>query len=134
MERRGLPDGPGVYTVVEEHGRRAASTPPHGGRAIPASGSRHLVRSEVESVDFGLRQIVPAFHVALLPRLRELRWGVDQFLDLYICTDNQRNRLYCNRGDGTLEEIAAKAGVQGSGKGCKGAAWTMTTMAIRTCS
>jgi hypothetical protein len=47
----------------------------------------------------------------------------DGFLDLFICSENGPNRLYRNRGDGTFEEVAAKAGVQGKGGICKGAAW-----------
>jgi hypothetical protein len=49
----------------------------------------------------------------------------DGFLDVFICNETGPNRLYRNRGDGTFEEVAARAGVQGKGKGgrCKGAAW-----------
>jgi hypothetical protein len=47
----------------------------------------------------------------------------DGWLDLFICCDRQPNRLYHNRGDGTFEEVAAKAGVAGPGKASKGAAW-----------
>jgi hypothetical protein len=49
----------------------------------------------------------------------------DGFLDVFICNETGSNRLYRNRGDGTFEEVAARAGVQGKGKGarCKGAAW-----------
>src|SRR5262249_14959951 len=47
----------------------------------------------------------------------------DGVLDLYSCCENQPNRLYRNRGDGTFEEVAAKAGVQGYGEFCKGCAW-----------
>jgi hypothetical protein len=47
----------------------------------------------------------------------------DGYLDLFICCERQPNRLYRNRGDGTFEEVAAKAGVQGSGESCKGCAW-----------
>jgi hypothetical protein len=49
----------------------------------------------------------------------------DGFLDVFICNETGLNRLYRNRGDGTFEEVAARAGVQGKGKGarCKGAAW-----------
>jgi hypothetical protein len=47
----------------------------------------------------------------------------DGFLDLYICNETGPNRLYRNRGDGTFEEVAARAGVRGKGKWCKGAAW-----------
>jgi hypothetical protein len=47
----------------------------------------------------------------------------DGLLDLYICCDHQLNRLYRNKGDGTFENVALQAGVQGSGKCCKGAAW-----------
>ena len=47
----------------------------------------------------------------------------DGFLDLFICCERQPNRLYHNRGDGTFEEVGAKAGVQGRGLFTKGAAW-----------
>jgi hypothetical protein len=47
----------------------------------------------------------------------------DGHLDLYVCTDDGGNRLYRNKGDGTFEEVAAKAGVQGRGQLCKGATW-----------
>lgn len=47
----------------------------------------------------------------------------DGHLDLFICCDEQLNRLYRNKGNGTFEEIAAKAGVQGRGSMCKGSAW-----------
>ena len=47
----------------------------------------------------------------------------DGFLDLFICNETGPNRLYRNRGDGTFEEVAAKAGVQGKLQHCKGAAW-----------
>src|SRR6266851_9008612 len=47
----------------------------------------------------------------------------DGFLDLFVCCEAGPNRLYRNRGDGTFEEVAAKAGVQGDGGTCKGAAW-----------
>jgi len=47
----------------------------------------------------------------------------DGFLDLFICNETGPNRLYHNRGDGTFEEVAAKAGVQGKLLHCKGAAW-----------
>ena len=47
----------------------------------------------------------------------------DGFLDLFICCERQPNHLYHNKGDGTFEEVAVKAGVQGHGKFSKGAAW-----------
>jgi hypothetical protein len=47
----------------------------------------------------------------------------DGFLDVFICCENQPNRLYRNKGDGTFEEVAARAGVQGNDSCCKGAAW-----------
>ncbi len=47
----------------------------------------------------------------------------DGFLDLFICCEKQANRLYHNKGDGTFEEVAFKAGVQGNGCTGKGAAW-----------
>jgi hypothetical protein len=48
----------------------------------------------------------------------------DGFLDLYVCNERDGpNRLYRNRGDGTFEEVAAQAGVQGKQKECKAAVW-----------
>ena len=47
----------------------------------------------------------------------------DGFLDLLICNVLGQNRLYRNRGNGTFEEVAAKAGVQGKQKNSKGTAW-----------
>lgn len=54
-------------------------------------------------------------------------WGDfdnDGNVDLYVCCERQPNRLLRSRGNGTFEEIAKPAGVQGSGaKFCKGATW-----------
>jgi len=47
----------------------------------------------------------------------------DGFLDLFVCCETGPNRLYRNRGNGTFEEVAGKAGVRGQEKVCKGAAW-----------
>jgi hypothetical protein len=47
----------------------------------------------------------------------------DGFLDLFLCNETGPNRLYRNKGDGTFEDVAAKAGVQGKQKHCKGAVW-----------
>jgi hypothetical protein len=47
----------------------------------------------------------------------------DGLLDLFVCCERQPNRLYRNKGDGTFEEVAVKAGVQGNGQVCKGCAW-----------
>jgi hypothetical protein len=47
----------------------------------------------------------------------------DGFLDLFICCEGQPNRLYHNRGNGTFEEVAARAGLTGDGTASKGAAW-----------
>ncbi len=48
----------------------------------------------------------------------------DGWLDAYVLSENQDNRLYHNRGDGTFEEVARKAGVEGDPSGfCKGANW-----------
>ena len=48
----------------------------------------------------------------------------DGFLDLFMCCENQPNRLFRNKGNGTFEEVAARAGVAGTpGVVCKGAAW-----------
>ena len=43
-------------------------------------------------------------------------WGDydnDGLVDLFVACERQHNRLYHNRGDGTFEEVAAKAGVEG---------------------
>jgi hypothetical protein len=47
----------------------------------------------------------------------------DGLLDLFIACETSPSRLYHNRGDGTFEEVAARAGVQVPGRLCKGAAW-----------
>jgi hypothetical protein len=48
----------------------------------------------------------------------------DGWLDLFIGCERQANRLYHNRGDGTFEDVADKAGVQGDpSRFCKGCAW-----------
>jgi hypothetical protein len=47
----------------------------------------------------------------------------DGFLDLFVCCERRANRLYRNRGDGTFQEVAAEAGVQGNQPMCKGSAW-----------
>jgi hypothetical protein len=47
----------------------------------------------------------------------------DGLLDLYVCCERQPNKLYRNKGDGTFEEVAAKAGVAGNGEYCKACAW-----------
>jgi hypothetical protein len=47
----------------------------------------------------------------------------DGWLDLFVCCERQPNRLYHNRGDGTFEEVAAKAGLIWDGRCAKGAAW-----------
>ncbi len=47
----------------------------------------------------------------------------DGYLDLFVCNEKQLHRLYHNKGDGTFEEVASRAGVAGTGKFCKGANW-----------
>ena len=48
----------------------------------------------------------------------------DGYLDLLICTESGPNRLYRNRGNGTFEEVASRAGLASNKKDCtKGAAW-----------
>jgi hypothetical protein len=49
----------------------------------------------------------------------------DGWLDLFVCCEQQPNRLYHNRGDGTFEEMSEKAGLRESNQKvfCKGAAW-----------
>jgi FG-GAP-like repeat/ASPIC and UnbV len=48
----------------------------------------------------------------------------DGWIDLYVGCERQTNRLYRNKGNGTFEEVAAKAGVLGdAGQFCKGCTW-----------
>ncbi|MDR3632443.1 MAG: CRTAC1 family protein, partial [Isosphaeraceae bacterium] len=48
----------------------------------------------------------------------------DGFLDLFICCEQQPNRLYHNMGDGTFEEVARRAGLRAMGQPfCKGGVW-----------
>jgi prepilin-type N-terminal cleavage/methylation domain-containing protein len=48
----------------------------------------------------------------------------DGRIDLFIGCERQNNRLYRNIGNGTFEEVAAKAGVEGDAQlFCKGCAW-----------
>jgi FG-GAP-like repeat/ASPIC and UnbV len=48
----------------------------------------------------------------------------DGWLDVYVLGETQTNRLYRNRGNGTFEDVSAKAGVEGDGVSrCKGADW-----------
>ncbi len=48
----------------------------------------------------------------------------DGWLDVYIICEQQTNRLYHNRGDGSFEEVSERAGVQGNAQSfCKGANW-----------
>jgi len=47
----------------------------------------------------------------------------DGFLDVFVCSEQQPNKLYRNRGDGTFEERASLAGVAGGDRMVKGAAW-----------
>lgn len=47
----------------------------------------------------------------------------DGHLDVFIPCESQPNRLYRNKGDGTFEEVSARAGVRGTGRHGKGAAW-----------
>jgi hypothetical protein len=48
----------------------------------------------------------------------------DGWIDLFIACEKQPNRLYHNRGNGTFDEVAAKAGVdENFKKWCKGCTW-----------
>lgn len=47
----------------------------------------------------------------------------DGWLDLFVCCEQQRCRLYHNLGNGSFEEVATQAGVLGRRASCKGAAW-----------
>ena len=80
MGRGGLPDGPGIDAVVEEHDQGGPPVPADRMRGVPAARPPHLVGGEVQGVDLGLGQVVPASDVALVPRRGEPRQGVDQLL------------------------------------------------------
>jgi Tfp pilus assembly protein PilE len=48
----------------------------------------------------------------------------DGWLDLFVGCEKQTNRLFHNKRDGTFEEVATSAGVQGDDRQfCKGCAW-----------
>ena len=47
----------------------------------------------------------------------------DGHLDLFIGCEGTPNLLFRNKGDGTFEEVGARAGVAGTGGVCKGANW-----------
>ncbi len=48
----------------------------------------------------------------------------DGWIDLFIGCERQTSRLYHNKGNGTFEEVGAKAGVEGtSQRFCKGCTW-----------
>ncbi|HEV3082258.1 MAG TPA: CRTAC1 family protein [Gemmataceae bacterium] len=47
----------------------------------------------------------------------------DGLLDLFVGGETGRSLLYHNRGDGTFEEVAVRAGVANAGLVCKGANW-----------
>jgi hypothetical protein len=57
----------------------------------------------------------------------ESRWADfdnDGWLDVFIVCEDQTNRLYHNRGDGTFDDVTVQAGlVQDSRNYCKGADW-----------
>jgi hypothetical protein len=54
-------------------------------------------------------------------------WGDfdnDGWIDLFVACEHQTNRLYHNRGDGTFENVAAAAGVEGDpSRWAKGCTW-----------
>ena len=62
----------------------------------------------------------------------------DGWLDLFVCCERQPNRLYHNRGDGTFEEVAARAGLREPGPAARSARGrpgsTSTTTTTPTCS
>lgn len=47
----------------------------------------------------------------------------DGWVDLFVGGESVPCRLYHNKGDGTFEDVAVKAGVSNTGYGCKGANW-----------
>ena len=70
-------------------------------------------------------------------RRRWADYDNDGWLDLFVACEQQPNRLYHNRGDGTFEEVAAKAGVRRQRRATSARAApgsTTTTTAIPTCS
>jgi hypothetical protein len=51
-------------------------------------------------------------------------YDLDGWVDVFVCSEQQENKLYRNRGDGTFENVAVRAGVAGGeGMVCKGATW-----------
>ncbi len=54
-------------------------------------------------------------------------WGDydnDGWIDLFVASEHQRNRLYRNRGDGTFEDVAVSAGLEGEpSRWAKGCTW-----------
>jgi FG-GAP-like repeat/ASPIC and UnbV len=57
------------------------------------------------------------------PGSRWADYDNDGWLDVLMLAEKQNNRLYHNRGNGTFEDVSAKAGVQSGGLYCKGADW-----------
>jgi hypothetical protein len=47
----------------------------------------------------------------------------DGFLDLFVCCEKQPSRLYRNKGDGTFEDVTAKAKLDFDCRFCKGCSW-----------
>lgn len=48
----------------------------------------------------------------------------DGWVDLFVCGENQPDRLYHNKGDGTFEEVARRSDLLNTGQFfCKGATW-----------
>jgi hypothetical protein len=47
----------------------------------------------------------------------------DGFLDLFVCNEKGPCRLYRNKGDGTFEDVASRAGLKTKIEHAKGAAW-----------
>src|SRR5437588_7603944 len=80
MDGRRFPYRACADAVVEEDHECASPVEANRDRTIPAPWSLHLVSREVKGIDLRFGEIVAAGNVALLPRFREPRWRLDEFL------------------------------------------------------
>ena len=97
---------------------------------IPAGpGTRIPMRPSLLRNDGGNRFTDVTAEAGLLHAVNSLTaswadYDNDGWLDLFIGCERQPNRLYHNRGNGTFEEVAARAGVDEKDRTfCKGSTW-----------